>query len=119
MMSKGHLAGNLGDLVYIERRIQMLDGDSTDSLDISSLDDERGIPLADLADLVLAGWNRSNVGPLISVARAISTARPGFLDMVRGRRFRDLVAIEIMGWGRTCARNPVISLLYFDPQAPQ
>jgi hypothetical protein len=76
----------------MERRIQILNDDSVPGLSASYLDDDRGIGLGDLADLVLAGWNRSNVGALVSFARAISTTHPEFLEMVQGRRFRGLFA---------------------------
>jgi hypothetical protein len=61
-------------------------------LAISYIEDDRGVTLGDLADLILAGWNRSNVGPLISFALSISVTIPGFLEMLQGSRFRGLLA---------------------------
>jgi hypothetical protein len=89
-MEKGCLAGNLGRS-STWRGVQILDGDFTASLAVSYLDG-RGIPIADLARIVLADWNRSNVGPLISFARIISIARPEFRTTVRVRHFRGLFA---------------------------
>jgi hypothetical protein len=91
-MGEGKLAEKLEKLIIMEKRVQRLDDDSAASLAISYLDDHRGIALADLADLILAGWNRSNVGALISLARAISIPHPEFLEMVNGRRFRGAFA---------------------------
>jgi hypothetical protein len=76
----------------MERRIRILNDSSAADLAISYLEDGRGVTLRDLADLILAGWNRSNVGALISFARAISTAHPEFLGMIEGMRFRGLFA---------------------------
>jgi hypothetical protein len=70
-MGEGRLAAELGELVRMERRIQILDEDSVAGLATSYLEDDRGVTLVDLADLVVAGWNRLNVGSLISLARAI------------------------------------------------
>jgi hypothetical protein len=63
---------------------------------VSYLEDDRGVRLIDLAGLVVAGWNRSNVGALISFTRAISIAHPEFLEMVSGKRFRGAFA---RSWG--------------------
>jgi hypothetical protein len=73
-MGEGILARELGELVRMERRIQILDEDSAVSLTISYLEDGGGITMSALADLVLAGWNRSNAGPLISRARNLRGA---------------------------------------------
>jgi hypothetical protein len=86
------LAAELGELVYMERRIQRLNKGSVASLAISYIKDDRGVTLRDLADLILAGWNRSNVGPLISFALSISVTYPGFLEMFQRSRFRGLLA---------------------------
>jgi hypothetical protein len=86
------LAGELNELVLMERRIQTLNNDSAASLASSYLDNDRGVELPDLADLILASWNCSNVGALISFARAISVAYPEFLETVEGMRFRGAFA---------------------------
>jgi hypothetical protein len=91
-IGEGSLAATLSELVYMERRIQVLEDVSAANLAVAYLEDNRSIGLGDLADLILAGWNRSTVGPLISFARAISAAHPEFLEMVQGRRFRGLLA---------------------------
>jgi hypothetical protein len=54
--------------------------------------DDRSVTLEDLADLMGAAWNRSNMGALISLAQAISAPHPKFLEMVRRMRFRGLFA---------------------------
>jgi hypothetical protein len=100
----GSLAGELRELVFMERRIQILNDDSAASLALLYLEDDRGVSWVDLADLVVAGWNRSNVGSLISFARAISMAHPGFLEMVDGKRFRGLFA---KSWASAFPELPV------------
>jgi hypothetical protein len=49
-----------------------------------------------LADLILAGWNRSNAGLLISLALAISVAYPESMGMVEGKARSGSVR-EILG----------------------
>jgi hypothetical protein len=84
-MGRASLAGELGELVCMDRRIQTLNDDSVVSLAVWYLENSRGVTLADLGDLVLAGWNRLNVGPWISLPQMTSAAHPEFLDMVHGR----------------------------------
>jgi hypothetical protein len=98
------LAEELRELVCLERRIQRLDDDSAAGLSISYLEDGRGVGLADVADLVVADWNCSNVGALISFARAISAAHPEFLEMVRGKLFRGAFA---KSWAAALPELPV------------
>jgi hypothetical protein len=89
MVAEGcSLTAELRELVCMERRIQTLDDDSAASLAISYLEDDQGVTLVDMASLILAGWNRLNVGALISFARAISVTHPEFLEMVNGPRFQ-------------------------------
>jgi hypothetical protein len=91
-MGDGSLARELSELVRMEMHIQTLNDESAAILAGSYIEDNRGVSLINLAGLVVAGWNRLNVHAIISFARAISARHPEFLEMVRGRRFRGLLA---------------------------
>jgi hypothetical protein len=81
------------ELVRLERHHQIRD--TAASLAISHPEDDRGAGLADLAGLLLAGWNRSNAGTLISFARVISVTHPIFWSG-SGRAFPAPIR-EVMG----------------------